>query len=137
MKSNRLAQSLVLAVAMAAGSAALAQVSFNVQVGPPPLLVEAVPPMPPGYVWAPGYWAWNHDRHIWVRGRSMMQRTGYRWEPDRWEQRGDGYVRQPGNWTPDARMSGPKAQLPERQSKPKKLKKDSHDNGRGRGGKND
>ncbi len=54
--------------------------------------------VPPGYVWAPGYWAWNNDRHIWVRGRTIVQRSGYRWEPDRWEQRGDGYYRHPGNW---------------------------------------
>ncbi|MBV5333699.1 YXWGXW repeat-containing protein, partial [bacterium] len=64
-------QGLVLSLALAAGSSALAQVNFNIVLAPPPPVYEVVPMMPQGYVWAPGYWAWNHDRHIWMRGRSM------------------------------------------------------------------
>jgi hypothetical protein len=101
MKLSRFAQSLLLTLTLAAGTAALAQVRFSINVGPPPPIYEPVPMMQQGYVWAPGYWAWNHDRHIWVRGHSMVQRTGYRWEPDRWEQRGNGYYRHPGSWARD------------------------------------
>lgn len=101
MKLSRLAQSLLLSTLLVGGAAALAQVRFSIQVGPPPPMYEPIPMMAPGYVWAPGYWAWNNDRHIWVRGRTIVQRTGYRWEPDRWEQRGDGYYRQPGSWARD------------------------------------
>ncbi len=57
--------------------------------------------MAPGYIWAPGYWAWHDDRHIWIRGRTIVQRTGYRWEPDRWDQRGSGYYQTPGRWQQD------------------------------------
>jgi hypothetical protein len=101
MTFNRRASGLLFSVLLIAGVAAQAQVSWSITIGPPPPIYEAVPMLPQGYVWAPGYWAWNNDSHVWVRGRSIMQRPGYRWEPDRWEQRGNGYYRQPGNWARD------------------------------------
>lgn len=110
MKLTRLAQSFLLSATLVAGTAALAQVSFSINIGPPPPIMEVVPMMQPGYVWAPGYWAWNHDGHVWVRGRSMVQRMGYRWEPDRWEQRGGAYYRHPGKWARDDNFTPPKAQ---------------------------
>ena len=109
MKSRKHFQTLALLALMAAGAAstqAMAQVSFNIQVGPPAPLYEAVPMMSPGYVWAPGYWAWHGDRHIWVHGRSIVQRTGYRWQPDQWEQRGPAYYRQEGRWERDGDRDG-------------------------------
>ncbi|MDI1247051.1 MAG: hypothetical protein PSV24_16790 [Rhodoferax sp.] len=118
MKHTNLVRSLVLSVALAAGTTAFAQISFNIMVAPPVPLYESVPMMQPGYVWAPGYWAWNNDRHIWVRGRTMVQRDGYRWAPDRWEQQGGAYVRQPGRWERSL------------EAKPIKMKKLKHDNGR-------
>jgi hypothetical protein len=117
MKVSHLAQKLVLSTLLVAGTAGLAQVSFSIHVGPPPPMYEPIPMMAPGYVWAPGYWAWNYDRHIWVRGRSIVQRTGYRWEPDLWEQRDNGYYRQPGNWARDNNFR------PVQDQKAKKLKK--------------
>ena len=110
MKLNRIAQSLLLSITLITSAAALAQVSFSIHVGPPPPIFETVPMLDPGYVWAPGYWAWNNDRHIWIRGRAMLGRTGYRWQPDRWEQRGDGYYRQPGNWARDPQFQSPRVQ---------------------------
>ena len=101
MKTHRTLRTILLSALLAVGNGAFAQVSFNIQIGPPAPLYEAVPVMAPGYVWAPGYWAWHGDRHIWVRGRSMYQRVGYRWEPDMWEQRGSSYYRHPGRWARD------------------------------------
>ena len=101
MKLSRLVKNVLLSVTLVTSLGVHAQVRFSINVGPPPPIYEPVPMMQPGYAWAPGYWAWNNDRHIWVRGRSMVQRTGYRWEPDRWDQRGNGYYRQPGNWVRD------------------------------------
>ena len=69
----------------AASLPALAQVSVNINVAPPPPRYEAVPVVPSGYVWAPGYWAWNGNRYDWVRGHRIAQRDGYRWVPDHWE----------------------------------------------------
>lgn len=127
MKRYTMVRGLVLSLALMAGSAAWAQINFNIVVAPPAPMFEAVPMMPPGYVWAPGYWAWNHDRHIWVRGHSIMQRPGYRWEPDHWEQRDGRYARQAGYWArEDARpMPG------------MTMGKPMHDNGHRQNGKKD
>lgn len=119
MKRSHAIRNLLLSALLVGSAAApaLAQVSVNINIGPPALLFEPVPIMAPGYVWAPGYWAWHGDHHIWIRGRTLVQRTGYRWEPDRWEQRGNIYVQQPGRWAPDANYRAVKA---------KKEKKDKH-----------
>jgi hypothetical protein len=71
------------------------------QWAPPPIQYEAVPVLAPTQIWAPGYWAWNGDRHVWVRGRAISKRDGYRWAPDNWVQTGNGYSRQPGYWVRD------------------------------------
>jgi hypothetical protein len=102
MKSKLKIRQVLLSLALTASAMAHAQASFNIVVAPPEPLYEVAPAMQPGFVWAPGYWAWNFDRHIWVRGRTMVQRAGYRWEPDRWEQHGDAYNRQPGRWERNA-----------------------------------
>ena len=97
----------VLLVASAAAVPAFAQVRLNLRVAPPPEQVEVVPPLPPGYAWAPGYWGWHGDRYIWVHGRSIYQRQGYRWAPDRWEQRNNMYYRHHGAWERDRNHDGP------------------------------
>jgi len=119
-----MARSLVLSLALVAGGTAFAQISFNIVIAPPAPMYEVVPVMQPGYVWAPGYWAWNNDRHVWVRGRTIVQRDGYIWAPDRWEQQGTVYVRQPGHWEHS------------QYAKPVKVKKQHHDNGQRNHGKN-
>ena len=110
---------LLLATSASFAVPAYAQVSFNISLAPPAPQYEVVPSVQPGYVWAPGYWAWSGERHIWVRGRPIVQREGYRWEPDRWDQRDRGYYRTAGHWQRDANY------------KPAKVKKykDQFDNG--------
>lgn len=98
MKTNHAIRGLLLGALLAAGSASFAEVSVNIQVAPPAPMSETPPAMAPGYVWAPGYWAWHGDRHIWIHGRPIMERRGYRWQPDRWEQRNNGYYRNSGRW---------------------------------------
>jgi len=125
MKPANFVRILVLSMLIAAGATAapaFAQISFNIIVAPPAPQYEPVPVAAPGYVWAPGYWGWNGDRHIWVRGRRIVERTGYRWVPDRWEERGSGYYRHPGNWERDANYKVVKA---------KKEKKRKHRDNRG------
>lgn len=122
--------SLVLA-ASAFAAPAYAQVSVNINLAPPAPQYEAVPVLSPGYVWAPGYWGWNGDRHIWIRGRSIVQRDGFRWQPDRWEQRDRGYFRTGGHWQRDHDFK------PVKMKKEKKNKGHDNKGKRGRGGRPD
>ena len=47
-------------------------IGIAVDIAPPPLPVYDQPPIPaPGYIWTPGYWAWDDD-------------TGYYWVPGTW-----------------------------------------------------
>ena len=121
---------LVLASQVALSGPAAAQVSFSIQIGPPAPLVEPVPFLRPGQVWAPGYWAWHEDRHIWIRGRTMVQRAGYRWEPDVWEQRNNLYYRHPGRWE---RNTDYRAQPPGLQARPPQRGIDPDSRGPGKG----
>jgi hypothetical protein len=118
MKPSKTARQLLTSILVAAsllGTTAQAQVHISINIAPPAPIYETVPVLAPGYIWAPGYWAWHGDRHIWVHGSSVVQRPGYRWEPDRWEQRNATYYRQPGAWARDdhdAKHSGKKAKKP-------------------------
>jgi len=104
MKRTRTLRRLLLSLALAAGvfgAPAYAQISFNINIAPPAPQYEVVPNIAPGYVWAPGYWGWTGDRHVWIRGRAIAQRQGYNWAPDRWEHRDGGYYRAAGHWEQD------------------------------------
>ena len=56
--------------------------NFDVEVAPPPPRVEVVPAPRPGYVWAPGYWAWEGGRHVWRGGHWVVVRPGYYGVPE-------------------------------------------------------
>jgi hypothetical protein len=91
-----------LAASAFAMPAAFARVDVAVQIGvpPPAPVVEYVPAPRYGYVWAPGYWAWYGNRHVWVRGRYVIERPGYYWVADRWVSRGPYWRYQAGYWAP-------------------------------------
>ena len=99
----------LIAATVAASAAAMparaADVGISIGIGvpmaPPPVIYQAPPPAPAmGYVWVPGYWAWNYDRYIWIGGRYVYGRPGYVWRPDRWEQRGPHWHHVRGYWKP-------------------------------------
>ena len=85
---------------LCAAPAALARVDVSVVIGvpPPAVVVETVPAPRPGYVYAPGYWGWNGDRHVWIRGRPIVERPGYVWVAERWEPVDGRYRFVPGYW---------------------------------------
>jgi len=101
---------IILAVLLAAGAssvliapAAQAQVrgSVDVRIGtpPPPPRYERRPPPRSHYVWAPGYWAWNGHRHVWVGGHWERERRGYhRYAQPGWHQDRDGWRFDRGGW---------------------------------------
>ena len=73
IRTLTLAASLVVCSLLAFTPAhAQVDVNISVDVEPPPLPVYDQPPIPePGYLWVPGYWAWDDD-------------TGYYWVPGTW-----------------------------------------------------
>ena len=92
---------LAAASLLAASSATLARVDVDIVIGvPPPVAVVETPVVRQGYVYAPGYWAWDGHRHVWVRGRTITERPGYTWVADRWEPVGGRYRFVPGYWEP-------------------------------------
>lgn len=113
---------LAAVLAGAVAAPAMAQVTINIGVAPPAAQYEAVPVLAPNQTWAPGYWAWNGDRHIWVRGHAIMKRDGYRWAPDNWVHTGNGYSRQQGYWVRDASYR----EKEKKEKKPKKPKHNKH-----------
>jgi hypothetical protein len=101
MKASRRALFLGLCMAASAATAptiASAREIVDIEIAPPPVRVETVPPPRVGYVWAPGYWVYRGHEHVWVAGRWMRERRGYHWVPDRWEQRGPRWHYERGHW---------------------------------------
>ena len=98
---NRTVRSMLLSLVLAGGissGAALAR-TIIVEIAPPPARVEVVPVQRDGYTWAPGYWGWQRDKHVWVSGHTMRARTGYAWAPDRWNEVNGRHEFQRGRWT--------------------------------------
>ena len=89
---------LVVGAAGIAGAAQAERAYIDVQVAPPPDRVEHVPPPRHGYVWAPGYWRWDHGHHVWVRGHYIHERAGRHWVGHRWVHRGDRWRFEEGHW---------------------------------------
>ena len=79
---------------------AQAAVNVNIDISPPPPQYETVPQVRPGYVWAPGYWAYQDRNYVWVRGHQIAHRPGYRWVANHWEA-GNRY--RAGYWAPERR----------------------------------
>lgn len=75
---------------------AYADFDVDVTTAPPPTQTEVVPAPRTGYVWSPGYWAWNKDigHHEWIKGHWVEERAGAQWVPDRWVQDPD----HPSHW---------------------------------------
>lgn len=94
----------------AATEKANAQVVLSVGIAPPALPVYVQPPIPePGYIWTPGYWAWDADisEHYWVPGAWVLPpREGVLWTPGYWGWSGGEYVWNAGYWGPTVGFYG-------------------------------
>ena len=94
-------RNVLLSAMIALGSAAMpaaAQININIGIAPPAPHYELVPAPRSGYVWAPGYWRWENERHVWASGRWLEARPGSRWVADRWEPRDGRHYYKPGSW---------------------------------------
>ena len=107
---KRIATTLLVAGLMAAPMLALppiasaaVSIGISVNLAPPPLPVYDQPIAPgPGYIWTPGYWAWDPDfGYYWVPGTWVMPPAiGLLWTPGWWGW-SDGYYRwHAGYWGP-------------------------------------
>jgi WXXGXW repeat (2 copies) len=97
-----------LAVFLSAASSAQVAVGISVRIGPPALPVYAQPICPgPGYIWTPGYWAWNDDGgYYWVPGTWVVAPVGMLWTPGWWGWGGGVYLWHAGYWGPHVGFYG-------------------------------
>jgi hypothetical protein len=91
---------LALLFAIALPISSFAGVFISVGIAPPPLPVYEQPPCPePGWMWAPGYWAYGPDGYYWVPGQWVpAPYQGALWTPPYWGWEGGFYVFHPGYW---------------------------------------
>ena len=99
--------SLFVVLAMLALSGAcFAQVSVGISVSfaPPELPVYEQPTCPAeGYIWTPGYWAWDEDGddYYWVPGTWVLApQVGFLWTPGWWGWGGSAFIFHEGFWGP-------------------------------------
>jgi len=95
---------LLAGVALPGTASAQVAVEFSVGFAPPALPVYEQPICPgEGYIWTPGYWAWDDDDgdYYWVPGTWVVApRVGYLWTPGYWGWGGEAYVFHVGYWGP-------------------------------------
>jgi hypothetical protein len=105
MRSLVSIRSLWIALALLAVSAgAHAQVAVGISVGfaPPEIPVYEQPICPgDGYIWTPGYWAWDGSDYYWVPGTWILApEVGYLWTPPWWGWGGSAFLFHAGYWGP-------------------------------------
>jgi hypothetical protein len=95
---------LVGGLALPGTASAQVAVEFSVGFAPPELPVYEQPLCPgEGYIWTPGYWAWDDDDqdYYWVPGTWVLApQAGYLWTPGYWGWGGEAYVFHVGYWGP-------------------------------------
>src|ERR1044071_5693625 len=100
-------RSFVLAAFLALPFASFAQVGISVNIAPPPLPVYEQPACPvEGYIWTPGYWAYDQD-YYWVPGVWVPPpRVGLLWTPGWWGWNNGAYAFNEGYWGPTVGFYG-------------------------------
>jgi hypothetical protein len=107
---RNLVRALIAALSLAAlpmASQAGVFVSVSVGIPPPVLPVYVQPPCPaPGYIWIPGYWAWD-DGYYWVPGTwALAPAVGLLWTPGYWGWADGAYLWHEGYWGPHVGFYG-------------------------------
>jgi WXXGXW repeat (2 copies) len=107
----RLLRTLLFAfVVLCMSAASFAQIGVAITFGPPPLPVYEQPFCPgDGYIWTPGYWAYDYDYddYYWVPGTWVMApEIGFLWTPGYWGWGGDRFIFYEGYWGPHVGFYG-------------------------------
>jgi len=95
--------------ALALWRPAFGQIGITVSFGPPALPVYEQPICPgEGYLWTPGYWAYDDDDgYYWVPGTWVMApEPGYLWTPAWWGWGDGGYAFHEGYWATEVGFYG-------------------------------
>jgi hypothetical protein len=94
---------MMLMLGMPASSSAQVAVGITVAFAPPDLPVYEQPICPgEGYIWTPGYWAWDDEvsDYYWVPGTWVLApEVGFLWTPGYWAWGGSGFVFYDGFWS--------------------------------------
>ena len=110
LKRLLLAATMLAAPLTAAASmAAAAEIGISVQLEPPALPVYEQPPIPaPGYLWTPGYWAYDGTvGYYWVPGTWVQPpEVNLLWTPPYWAWADGVYVFHEGYWGPHVGFYG-------------------------------
>lgn len=111
MRTIRSIRLLFLATFIAVMSAvSFSQVAVSVSFGPPALPVYEQPVCPgDGYLWTPGYWAYDDDfgDYYWVPGTWVEPpEVGFLWTPGYWGWGGEGFLFHEGYWGPEVGFYG-------------------------------
>jgi WXXGXW repeat (2 copies) len=101
---------VLMAMVATLPSASMAQIAvgISVRIGPPALPVYEQPLCPgPGYLWTPGYWAWDDDDgYYWVPGTWVVAPVGLLWTPGYWGWNNGFYAWNAGYWGPHVGFYG-------------------------------
>src|SRR5450631_3566902 len=95
-------------LSLACATNAQAEISISVTIAPPELPVYEQPPVPgPGFLWAPGYWAYQDRDYYWVPATWVEPpQAGLLWTPGYWVASGDGFAWNDGYWAPQVGFYG-------------------------------
>src|SRR6516225_4758994 len=84
-------------------------IGIAVDIAPPPLPVYDQPPIPAsGYIWTPGYWAWDDDTgYYWIPGTWVLPpEPALLWTPGYWGWNDGVYAFHEGYWGPEVGFYG-------------------------------
>ena len=101
---------VILTISVATARTASAQIGISVTFGPPALPVYEQPICPgDGYIWTPGYWAWDADfgDYYWVPGTWILApEVGFLWTPPWWGWVNGAWFWHAGYWGPHVGFYG-------------------------------
>ncbi len=91
-------------IVLCMSAASFAQIGVAITIGPPPLPIYEQPVCPgDGYIWTPGYWAYDYDfdDYYWVPGTWVLApEIGFLWTPGWWGWADGVFLFHEGYWGP-------------------------------------